>query len=128
MNIKIHARACIIQSVLKTEVIKKLQKFAPKALVSTDPESKEPVFAIGVDSCGSVGAYGISFNDTAVTGEAQVTLILPDKVKNEDRQQWVLDNFGLALSQLDQAEHRILAEYNTLAATFAAVEDNITVD
>lgn len=127
MKVKVTARALVLISSLLTAQIQTLAKFHPSALVKRN-EKDEPVFAIGVDKGAAISKYGVTFNDTDASGNAQLTMIIPDSVKPEDRQTWVLDTYGLALNELAAFESVVIERFNGLKDTFDSVAASITVE
>ena len=127
MKVKVIGKALILSTILHTAEIVTLNKFHPSALVKRN-EKDEPVFAIGIDKGAAISKFGVTFNDTDSNGYAQLTMVIPDHVKSEDRQAWVLDTYGLALNELSAFESVVCERYNGLKTTFDTVAESITVE
>lgn len=127
-KIKILGAAFTIVSEVTMETLEKLQKFAPNELQLLDKD-KNPVFAVSTRKVGrpSASTCGITFTEANPNGFAQATLNFPENVKVADRTQYILDEFGNAMTSLNALEANILASAETLATRMAAIEQNITV-
>ena len=123
MDIKILGKAAVITAQIKKDVIVKLAKFAPEALILKD-DKDVAVFGIGFGKAASITQYGIEFNDVDKDGNIQMTHVLPDGV--EDKKQYMLDTYGAALYNLTLAEAAVTTAYATLKASFDTVAENIT--
>lgn len=119
--------AVVIKSEVTLEELKKVQKYAPKAMVLVDEESKTPEFMAGIAKCGSAGGV----NSTAILfapetnaedGEAIVTLVDPGVTVES-----ATEKYGVALMKLNRLEGQIAEAYDKIAADFEVVADSIEV-
>lgn len=124
-KITLIGKAIVITSAVKSATIKQLKKFSPASLVKKDDKGA-PVYAIDLSVKGTVGISknGITFNGTSKEGFAQATVLVPDGTATSA--EYVVDNFGAALFELDSFETEVNAAYADLAAQIKAVESNIT--
>lgn len=126
MNLKITGRAAVLTSI-DSSIIEKLAKFQPESLIMKD-EKNDPIFKVSIDKIGSVGKFGIAFNDKTSDGKASLTIMLPTEVKTEDRQKFVEDNFSPVLWKLQAMEAHMITEFNALSSSFASVATSITCE
>jgi len=124
---KIVGLALVLTSTLTKVVLETLAKFKPEALIKRD-EKGNALFVVQYGNTAAIGSNGVQYNAVDADGYAQLTLMIPSSVKAEDRLQYVVDNYGKALFQLNDWELSVLDAYNILAAQFAAVEDSIEVE
>lgn len=122
MNAKILGTSFTLTSNVKMEDIVKLKKFSPESLI-LKTEKGEPRFSIGIGSA-AISAHGITFNGANQEDLAQVTLTIPTDV--EDKQQYVADQYGLAMLTLSEMEDHIAKEMKILAGKFETISKSIT--
>lgn len=130
-NVMIAGDAVVIKSSLKTEDIQLVEKYRPNELVLKGGEDgKEPIFAIGVTTGkGSVSEFGVTFNGTT-RDEAKLaclTMLIPDGVNPANVEDWFVDAYGGAITNLNRLEARLPDVIAEIAAEKAAVRENITV-
>jgi uroporphyrinogen-III synthase len=101
--VKIVAQALVITSILALDTIQKAAKLLPSALILKD-EDKQPLFAIGAGAAGSISSAGVTYNSTSADGKAQATIMLPNGIAADKREDYVRDNFGASLVLLARAE------------------------
>lgn len=119
-RVLIAGNAVILTSNLKTDDIKKLNKYAEKTLCLIDPETKDEIFRITTGSTGSVNKYGITFSETNAEGNAQITIMLPDNITN--KKEYVKETYFDIMNKLTQLENNAIKankNINTILETFA---------
>lgn len=123
--------AVVLQSTRTLEDIKKLEKYAPKSLYlyEEDEDGKKlPIFKVATtNGAGSVSKFGVCFGSVAHDGSglATITEKLPAGVG--DAKEWVADEYGVAVVQLNKIEETFDAALAEVDAAKAAVEANIEV-
>lgn len=126
MQIKVTGRAVVVRFI-EAAMIKLVSKYNPQALILKDEETKEPIFGVEcTKGSGSISAHGVSFNDTAPDGSAQVTFLVPNDVK--DIKAWVKDNFTTAFARLEAIAPQIVTAATAAAGTEARIMEAITVE
>lgn len=121
--------AVVIQSGRTLEEIKKLEKYAPKSLYlyEEDEDGKKfPVFKVATTcGAGSASKYGVCFGSAAHDGSglATITEHLPEGIG--DAKEWIMDEYGVAVVQLNKVEEGFDAALAEVDAAKAAVEANI---
>ena len=104
--------AVVVTSALKSEDIKTLEKYSPKALVLFGGEDgKDEIFRICTKACGcgNLTRFGAEFNGINGEGFATLTLSNVGKPADIDVKEWVADNLGEALIKLNALEAAIPA-------------------
>lgn len=127
-NTKIIGNAVVITTAVAMEDLEKLKKYHPETLQLTkeNPEGKpEQVFALNTGESVSINKHGIQFNAQNTGGKATATVMIPAYV--EDKVQWVKDELGVAILNLNVMEDQIENALLNLAEHFQAVEENIEV-
>lgn len=128
-KITIAGDAIVVTSTLKLEDIKLIEKYRPKELTLSDPETKELIYVLGTQKgAGSINDFSASFGRTANdgTGLACITMTV-DGFDGDDIKEFVADKIGGGLMQLNKIEERLPAVLEEIAAQKAAILDNITV-
>lgn len=126
-KIKILGDACTIISDVTTEQLKTLKKFKPQTLKLIDPETKEITFAADIGPGVSVSKYGIVFNSKNNEDKAQVTVNLPTGMDNAAKKDYVRDNFGYTLLNLNTLERQITAVLEETAEEFTEIGNSIEI-
>lgn len=125
MQIKVTGRAVVVRFI-EAAMIKLVSKYEPQALLLKN-EDKEPIFGVEcTKGSGSISAHGVSFNDVAADGTAQLTFMVPGDVK--DIKAWVKDNFTTAFARLEAIAPQIIEAANRAAGVEARIMEAITVD
>lgn len=125
-KIMIVGDASVIVSALKFEDIQTVEKYRPNKLILMGGEDNdEPVFAIGTGCVGSVGEYGITFNNKDDAGNAIVTQIIVGNP--EDRKAFIADQVGVAIVSLNKIEETISDVLEEIKAEKEAVLASIEV-
>lgn len=130
-KITITGDALVITSSAKMETLKKLEKYAPKALslFEKDEETgkKQEVFKVATGGMSSASVYGITFAGTT-HGEdklATVTVMIPTGV--EDAKEYAAEHYGATVLNLNKIEEQFAAALAEVDANKAAIMENITV-
>lgn len=124
-KIKICGDALVLESALKTETLKVVERYRPEAVRIQD-EKGNVVFKIGTtDGKGTVNEFGVSFNGTSrdEAGLATVTMQIPPYVT--DAVQYAEDTIGMSVLKLNQVEDAVMAAYEGVAADLEMVRSNI---
>jgi hypothetical protein len=125
-KVTIAGNSYVITSTVAMADLEKVKKYRPSALAITDPETKEPLFKVGIGS-NSVTDHGVCFcgvsNDEAKLATA--TLPIPNDV--DDAKEYVLDKAGLALANLNKVETVITEALEGIRAERNAIAENIKV-
>lgn len=125
-KIMIVGDASVIVSALKFEDIKTVEKYRPNKLVLMGgKDNDEPLFAIGTGCVGSVGEYGITFNNEDEAGNAIVTQIIVGNP--DDRKAFVAEQVGVAIVNLNKLEETISPVLEEIKAEKDAVLASIEV-
>jgi hypothetical protein len=126
MEVKITGRAMVVRSI-PAETIQLVSKYEPQALQLKN-EANEVIFGIECNKAGSgsISSHGISFNDVAADGSAQVTILIPNGIT--DIKAWVKDNFTTALARLETVAPEAISAATRAAGMEAQIMAAITVD
>lgn len=128
-KITVAGDAVVVTSAMKLEDLRTIAKHRPKALVLLGgDDGKEPVFAIcpscGVGCINNSGAeFGAETRDEAKL--ATITMIAPRI--DGDVVEYVADQLGTALMNLNKLEEKLPAVLAEIEAELAAVKSAITV-
>lgn len=125
---KIVGNAVVITSDLKVEDIIKVDKFTKAGLKLRDEKGNE-IFAISYNpnSDGSISEHGIVYSETNAEGYAQLSLLLAADVKPEDRTEVILDNYAIALGNLNTLENYIREAATEIDSTVENIKSAIEV-
>ena len=125
-KITIAGNSFVITSAISMADLETVKKYRPAALAITDPETKEPLFRVGIGS-NSVNDYGISFGGVSNGDEklATATLSIPSDV--EDAKEYVLDKAGLAIANLNKIEAEITGILDEIRSERNIIADSINV-
>lgn len=127
-KIKIVGDALAIVSEKTLEDIKLLEKYSPKTLVVTETDEdgqKNEVFSVSTTSGkGAANQFGVCFNGTTHEGKkAVVTVNIPGGIA--DVKAYAEDNYGVAVSHLNEIESRFEEALAQVAQKRKAVQDSI---
>jgi hypothetical protein len=127
-KVKIVGNAVVITSDLKVEEILKVKKFTKSGLKLRDEKGNE-IFAI--DYCSgansSISEHGVVYGEMNAEGYAQVSLLMAEDVKAEDRMNVILDNYAIALGNLNTLETYIRETATELNETVENIKSGIEV-
>ena len=127
-KVKIVGNAVVITSDLNVDEILKVKKFTKSGLKLKDEKGNE-IFAIdyypGANS--SISEHGIVYGEVNAEGYAQVSLLMAEDVKPEDRMNVLLDDFAIALGNLNTLETYIREAATELENTVETIKSNIEV-
>lgn len=126
-KIKVIGDAAVVTSSIKKTVLEQIAKFKDKGLQLTNPETKEPVFAIGLGKTASFNKHGINFTSEDADGFAQTTLALPVGMSNAAKADYVKDNYGYALLTLNTLEGFIAAQEEAMVGEFQDMANSIEI-
>lgn len=122
--------AVVITSALSLESIRTVKKYRPEALnLYGGKENEVLIFSILVDRGSGVGANAIAFN-AATRDEAKLatlTTMLPESAKNTDVKEYLADEYGAVITNLNKIEAAIPAVLEEITAEKAAVMSNISI-
>ena len=128
-KIKILGNSIKITTDLKVDEIKKLQKFAPDALVlvkelpdNTTEEYFRVAYKEGKDS---ISKYGITFPASTNAGRATITGLIPSDIA--DKKAFVNEHFGIIIRNLMEVEKQARKALTTVAKDAEAIEALIEV-
>jgi len=125
MQIKVTGRAVVVRFIIAA-MIQLVSKYNPEALLLKN-ENKEPIFGVEyTKGSGSISTHGVSFNDVAPDGSAQLTFMVPTDVK--DIKAWVKDNFTTAFARLEEIVPQIVEAANKAAGMEARIMEAITIE
>lgn len=116
----------VVSSELSTDDLIKIARFRPEELVKRDPETKDPIFRIGVGKSGSIAPYGITFAEETNDGKAAVRMEVRGET-TEDKKRFVAENLGGPLKELKEMEERLVGVAGLIEAELAEIESDITV-
>lgn len=128
-KITIAGDAVIVTSALTLEDIRKIEKYRPKALVLTEGDENEPVFAIGTtEGAGNINSVGVSFGRETRDGRgfATVTMCIAPE-EGEDVVEFVADKIGGAIMNLNKLEATLPQVLTEINLERAEIMRNITV-
>lgn len=127
-KVTVIGKAMVITSTLKFEDIETVKKYRPDSLVLYEGEGdkKEPVFAVGTATKGSINKFGAKFDGKNGEGLAQLTMFL-NIPEDADVKDVISDNIGGALLYLNKLEEMLPAVVEEIATERAAIQANIEV-
>lgn len=128
-KIVIAGEAVVITSAMKLEDLETIKKYRPKALTLMGGEDgKEPVFAIDVTSGnGNITKFGAAFNSASHDDAKLATITMTACGATGDIKEWVADQLGCAIINLNKLEATLPDVLKSIAAEKTAVLSNITV-
>lgn len=130
-KIMIAGNAVVAKSALKLEDIALIQKYRPNELTLKGGEDgKEPIFTLGVApaNCGNIGNYGASFDsETRDDEKLACTTMVITGTPTGDIADWVAEQFGGAMTNLNKLEARLPAVIAEIHEEQAAVKESISV-
>jgi len=130
-KITIAGDAMVITSAITLEVLKKVEKYRPKALCLYDTDDngiKTEAFRVGTtNGVGTINRFGASFATSSRDGNglATITAIIPKDVT--DVVAYASDAIGLAVMQLNKVEAQVAPALKEIAAEQSAILDNIVL-
>lgn len=104
--------AVVITSALALEEIKTVKKYRPEALTLMGGEDgKEPIFAISVKEgkSGDINKYGATFGGSTRDEHKLATITMCCEYDGEDVREWLADEIGGALINLEKLEKALPA-------------------
>lgn len=124
----IAGNAVVINSSVKLEDLKKVEKYRPSALTLYGGEDgKEPVFRVTVGTgTGSINKNGACFSG-ATHDEAKLATITMVVGNTENIKEFVADEFGGALINLSKIEEKLPGIIADIASERNAVMNSISV-
>lgn len=128
-KITVAGDAVVITSAMKLEDIKTIEKYRPSALTLMGGEdNKEPIFAVGTTrGTGTISKFGASFGGETHDEQKLATITLCASGVTGDITDWVADNIGVAIINLNRLEDRLPAVLRGIADEKAEVVSNIVV-
>ena len=124
-KIKILGTAAVLVSDVKTSTLETLKKYKPAALKLIDPETRDESFAVTTGKTSSISKHGVCFTNTNEDGYAEVTIELPVAIENNEKKQYVADNYGYTLLNLNSIERQITKAMSKTEHEFVAINDSI---
>lgn len=122
--------AVVITSALSLESLRTVKKYRPEALnLYGGKENEVLIFSVLVDRGSAVCANAIAFNAATRDDEklATLTTMLPESAKNTDVKEYLADEYGAIITNLNKIEAAIPAVLEEIAAEKAAVMSNISI-
>lgn len=129
-KVTVAGSSVVLTSSMKLNDIKKLNRYAPKALQVIDAETKDVEFAVSVSYCEeSLSVYGISFAAANAAGFAQITLaeVVSASATNEEKIKGTTDKLGKALFNLGIVEANAEKALADIDAMLGKVTESISV-
>lgn len=132
-KISIAGNAAVITSAIKLEDYKTIAKYRPSALVlmGGEEEDKIPVFMIGISDSGEgcINNNGALFSHATRDDAklATVTMVINGVDDEEDIKEFVADELGNALMNLNALEAKLPEVLDEITVERANVLDSITV-
>lgn len=127
-NIKVIGDAVVITSAMTLEALRTIAKYRPSALVLKGGEDgKEPIFAIGVGSTGSINCNGATFASESHDDAKLATITMFVRGVTGDVREAVAEQYGTAIINLNKLEATLPAVLDEINAEKATVLSNITV-
>ena len=125
-RVKIVGNAVLFTSALQLDTIKKLEKYHPESLVLCAKEDNGDcveIFRICTSKVGSINKHGIAFATANKNGNATVTTLIPENVKN--KREYVKDNYAQILFVLKDFEDHITKAADEVDKAFAELDEDI---
>lgn len=122
--------AVVITSALSLESLRTVKKYRPETLhLYGGKENEVLIFSVLVDRGSAVCANAIAFNTATRDDEklATLTTMLPESAKNTDVKEYLADEYGAVITNLNKIEAAIPAILEEIAAEKAAVMSNISI-
>lgn len=128
MKVKICGSAMVVESSIKFDDIKAIEKYCPDALILYKGEGaeREQEFRICTGP-GSINKYGISFEGKSRDGNGFATFTVPLPSNCNDVKSYVSDTYGASLLKLSKLEREVPGVIEGLAAQRDAIESAIEV-
>lgn len=128
-KVLIAGEAVVITSAMKLEELQIIKKYRPKALTLYGGEDgKEPIFVIDTTAgSGDINKYGAAFGSTSHDDAKLATITMCAAGITGDVREWVADQIGGAIINLNKLEATLPAVLEEIAAEKADVLNNITV-
>jgi hypothetical protein len=126
-KITIMGDAAVVTSQIKTKDLETLKKFKPTALKLVDKDKKETYFCADEGEKASFSKHGIVFTGTDGNGNAIATLALPTGLEADKKADYVKNNYGYGLLNLNVLEAQVNEVVEDTADEFAAMAENIQV-
>lgn len=122
-KIKVLGNALTLTSELKSEEIKKAEKFCPEA-TTLYTEDKEPYFTVKTGEP-SASRYGVSFNETNSEGKAYMTIVGIERTA--DTAKVLREDFGEILINLNKVEEKVQASISELNGKLNSISNSIEI-
>jgi len=126
-KIKTLGDAMVLTSTVKLEDIMQLAKYNPKALVIVEPKTEDEIFRITPSFKPSFGKAGAAFNTANADGFAEMTILLPAGLSNEEKLTWIKECYGVGLLELNKIETTIASAVAELNGKFDTMTESITI-
>ena len=126
-NIIIAGSSAVLKSV-KLDTLKKLEKYAPKALCKYDDKDRL-IFKVGVasDGTGSIAEKGVFFAPVTHDADGRATVTLPIPASVKEAKEWAAETFANVYNQLAAMEAAIDEEAKKVDDAKKAMLEKITV-
>ena len=127
-KIKVCGDAAVIESSVTLEQYKTVAKYRPNELTLKGGEDGKTVLVkVGVAEKGGINKYGVTFDGATrdENGYATVTVIIPKGT--DDPKQWIIDEFGSTLLNLEAIEAKLTAVLEDVAEDAAAISSMIEI-
>jgi len=125
-KVTIAGNSYAITSAVALADLETVKKYRPSALATTDSETGETMFRVGIGTSG-LSDYGISFGGVSNDDTKLATATLPIPADVEDAKEYVLDRAGLALVNLEKIEGEIAEVLDEIRNERTAIAESIKV-
>lgn len=117
----------VINSTLRLKDIKDIAKYYPRDL--TIYEDSVAKFAVmPTEGEGSINRYGISFGKESRDGSGRASVTVKCRAAaDEDPADWIADNLGIAISNLEEIEERVPEKIREMRANRDNMAQRVTV-
>ena len=127
MKIQINNGAYTIKSDVKTETLRKLEKYNKSALTLFN-EKDEPVFTLRTGKQGDISKAGIIFDSTDSKGFACITRLFDKPYSSEKRQEIVSDLMAPIAMHFELLEDKIKVQSDLLNSLINKINDSIVIN
>ena len=126
-KVKIVGNAAVFTSDLKVEEILKVKKFTKGGLKLRDEKGNE-IFSIDYATTGgSISEHGIVYSEVNAEGYAQLSTLLDENVPAEHRMDVILDEYAIAIGNLNTLEAYVRETATELNNTVEGIRNAIEV-
>ena len=125
-KVTIAGNSYVVASDIAMADLEAVKKYRPSALALVDEETKEPYFKVGLGS-NSMSDHGISFGGVSNDEDKVATATLPIPADVEDAKQYVLQEHGLTIANLNKVEENITAALEDIKAERDKIAESVRI-